>query len=401
MRCEVVPAAAGRHRHARRPSACARWRRCSAATSWRAWTCRAAPPSAAGWSPSAAAFAPRMRRCWSTACTRCRAAVERRRRLRWSSWLALAPFDRRAHELLLDALARSGRLREGEEHLAATARQFEAEGQDWAPDRPCVARRQAAPCRSARSRGGGTSDVRRRRCRAGDRRSRARAGDGAPRLAGRDAVCRPHAAARRCAAGLGDGLAYDIITRLAKLRSMFVIAQGTVFALDERRVGAEDAGRRLDVDYVASGSLRREAGGRLQRDRAARRDAQRARAVGGGVRRPARRHLRGARRDRQPHRRRRSPTRSRWPSATAPSSSRPTRSTPGRRTTAGCGTWCASTARTTSRRAHFFQTAVRLDPTFARPYAGLSFTHFQNAFLGWRERDSRRRAGLPHRLARA
>jgi tetratricopeptide (TPR) repeat protein len=35
---------------------------------------------------------------------------------------------------------------------------------------------------------------------------------------------------------------------------------------------------------------------------------------------------------------------------------------------------------------HFFQTAVRLDPTFARPYAGLSFTHFQDAFLGWSER---------------
>ena len=62
--------------------------------------------------------------------------------------------------------------------------------------------------------------------------------------------------------GLGDGLAYDIITRLAKLRSVFVIAQGTVFALDERRVGAEDAGRRLNVDYVASGSLRRERGAR-------------------------------------------------------------------------------------------------------------------------------------------
>ena len=30
---------------------------------------------------------------------------------------------------------------------------------------------------------------------------------------------------------------------------------------------------------------------------------------------------------------------------------------------------------------HFFAMAVRLDPTFARAYAGLSFTHFQNAFL--------------------
>ena len=30
--------------------------------------------------------------------------------------------------------------------------------------------------------------------------------------------------------------------------------------------------------------------------------------------------------------------------------------------------------------------AVRLDPTFARAYAGLSFTHFQNAFQGWATR---------------
>ena len=38
------------------------------------------------------------------------------------------------------------------------------------------------------------------------------------------------------------------------------------------------------------------------------------------------------------------------------------------------------------RAQHFFSTALRLDPTFARAYAGLSFTHFQNAFLGWSER---------------
>jgi tetratricopeptide (TPR) repeat protein len=36
---------------------------------------------------------------------------------------------------------------------------------------------------------------------------------------------------------------------------------------------------------------------------------------------------------------------------------------------------------------HFFQNAVQLDPTFARAYAGLSFTHFQNAFQGWAKRE--------------
>ena len=32
--------------------------------------------------------------------------------------------------------------------------------------------------------------------------------------------------------------------------------------------------------------------------------------------------------------------------------------------------------------------AVRLDPTFSRAYAGLSFTHFQNAFQGWAKREA-------------
>ena len=38
---------------------------------------------------------------------------------------------------------------------------------------------------------------------------------------------------------------------------------------------------------------------------------------------------------------------------------------------------------------HFFEMAVRLDSTFARAYSGLSFTHFQDAFQHWgdRERD--------------
>ena len=30
---------------------------------------------------------------------------------------------------------------------------------------------------------------------------------------------------------------------------------------------------------------------------------------------------------------------------------------------------------------------MRLDPTFARAYAGLSFAHFQNAFQGWAQRE--------------
>ena len=39
------------------------------------------------------------------------------------------------------------------------------------------------------------------------------------------------------------------------------------------------------------------------------------------------------------------------------------------------------------RAQHFFETAIRLDPGFAGAHAGLSFTHFQNAFQGWSRRQ--------------
>ena len=44
------------------------------------------------------------------------------------TWLELAPFDQRAHECLFKALARRGKIREGEAHLATTIDLFEREG---------------------------------------------------------------------------------------------------------------------------------------------------------------------------------------------------------------------------------------------------------------------------------
>ena len=82
--------------------------------------------------------------------------------------------------------------------------------------------------------------------------------------------------------GAADALAHDVITRLAKLRSMFVIAQGTVFALHERRIGPEEAGRMLNVDYVVSGSVRRVRQAH-HRDGRAGRDADRPDRLGGDL----------------------------------------------------------------------------------------------------------------------
>jgi tetratricopeptide (TPR) repeat protein len=50
---------------------------------------------------------------------------------------------------------------------------------------------------------------------------------------------------------------------------------------------------------------------------------------------------------------------------------------------------------------HFFTAALRLDPTFARAHAGLSFTHFQNAFQGWAQEPGGRDAEVDRAFAAA
>lgn len=295
-------------------------------------------------------------------------------------WLQLAPFERRAHEAMLDALARRGRLREGDEHLAVTARQFEAEAQDWAPLGHAwrAARQRHAPGMSTLS---APAPVRTPIVEPAEGPVTAM-----PRRAsiavmpfaepGRDAAAR---------GGLADGLVHDVITRLAKLRSVFVIAQGTVFALDARNVGAEDAGRALDVDYVASGSLRR-AGGQLNVN-VQLADSRSARIVWAEV----------------------FSTRlgdpfevleeigNRIVSSIASQIEIAERNRAILKAPNSLDAWEAHhrglwhmvrfNGDDNVQARHYFEQAVRLDPGFARPYAGLSFTHFQDAFLGWSDRE--------------
>lgn len=295
-------------------------------------------------------------------------------------WLQLAPFERRAHEAMLEALARRGRLREGDEHLAATARQFEAESQDWAPLGHAwrAARLHHAPGLTALAVQVPDAGL-----------VLAPADAAAPALQRRASIAvMPFAEQARGVAargGLADGLVHDVITRLAKLRSVFVIAQGTVFALDARNVGAEDAGRALDVDYVASGSLRRDAGQVSVNVQLA--DTRSNRIVwaevfatrlgdpfevldeiGNRIVGSIASQIEVAERNRA--------------ILKAPNS---------------LDAWEAyhrglwhmvrfnDDDNLQARR--YFEQAVRLDPGFARPYAGLSFTHFQDAFLGWAERE--------------
>jgi TolB-like protein/tetratricopeptide (TPR) repeat protein len=185
--------------------------------------------------------------------------------------------------------------------------------------------------------------------------------------------------------GIADALAHDIITRLAKLRSMFVIAQGTVFALHERRIGAEEAGRILDVDYVVGGSVRSK-GGRLTVavELAETRSGRIIWAetfnegsddaflvldeIGNRIVASIASEVETTERNR---------------AILRPPNSLDAWEAHHR------GLWhmYRFSKADNDRAQHFFQTAIRLDPTFARAYAGLSFTHWQNAFQGWHGRE--------------
>ena len=290
------------------------------------------------------------------------------------AWLALAPFDQRVHELLLDALARRGRIREGEEHLAATARAFEAEGLDVAPLREAwraarekiTPRIPVAPAMSAAS----NTDA---------------AAAASPRRASIAVMPFDDRGAGTIRGGSADALAHDLITRLAKLRSLFVIAQGTVFALHERNIGPQEAGRMLNVDYVAGGTLQRRGKQltvsiELTETRTARvvwtevysQTMDDALAVlneiGDKIVAAISSEIETIERNR---------------AILKPPSSLDAWEAHHR------GLWhmYRFNRADNDQAQRFFATAVRLDPTFARAYAGLSFTHWQNAFQGWAERE--------------
>ena len=183
--------------------------------------------------------------------------------------------------------------------------------------------------------------------------------------------------------GVADAIAHDVIVRLAKLRSMFVIAQGSTFALRDRGIGPEEAGRMLNVDYVVSGAARR-AGRRLtvNVDLIETRTARIIWAdvfddtisdtldvldeIGDRIVASVAHEIEMVERNR---------------AILKPPASLDAWEAHHR------GLWhMYRFSKTDNERARqFFSQAVELDPTFARAYAGLSFAHFQNAFLGLEE----------------
>jgi DNA-binding SARP family transcriptional activator/Flp pilus assembly protein TadD len=294
-------------------------------------------------------------------------------------WVQLAPFDLEAHRLLLGALARRHRIRDGEEHLAATVRLFEEEALD-----PTALREAWRSARAQRVEAAAAVPLQPDLVSPAGRRASVAV---MPFADGSDA-----ATARR---GLAGALVHDVITRLAKLRSLFVIAQGTVFALHERLVGPEEAGRLLNVDYVAAGTVQTHATRivvtvELVETRTARiiwaetfdRGTEDTFAVldqiGDSIVASIANEIETSEKNR---------------AILIPPSSLDAWEAHHR------GLWHMYRFNKTDNdlAQRFFDLAVRLDPTFSRAYAGLSFTHFQNVFLGWADRD--REVDLAYRAA--
>ena len=285
------------------------------------------------------------------------------------TWLELAPFDERAHAGLFKALARQGGIREAEAHLAATIDLFEREGLDSTTIRTAWREARTATSLAIQEVGEpGTNS----------------AGRGRASIAVMPFIDRSSAPQSR--GGAADALAHDVITRLAKLRSLFVIAQGTVFALHARGVGAEETGRLLNVEYVVSGSTRVQ-GTRLTVT-VELAETRTARIVWAevfdltlddafmvldeiGNRLVA--SIAGEIETLERHR-----------AILKPPSSLDAWGAHHR------GLWHMYQLRQAdnAQARHFFDAALRLDPTFSRAYAGLSFTHFQDAFQNWHDRSA-------------
>jgi TolB-like protein/cytochrome c-type biogenesis protein CcmH/NrfG len=205
------------------------------------------------------------------------------------------------------------------------------------------------------------------------------AGTAAPGERRRSLVVMPFALGAPDDRNLAAGLVQDVITRIAKLRSISVIARGTVFALDARGIRGREAAELLGADYVAGGAVTRfgptvrisvelvDGSGDdilwsetydcraddtlLALDR-----------IGDSIVTALAAVIEAAERSRAVLRNPQSLDA--WESFHR-------------------GLWhmYRFTAIDNERAQEMFRRAVTLDPGFARAYSGLSFTHFQNAFL--------------------
>jgi TolB-like protein/Flp pilus assembly protein TadD len=178
---------------------------------------------------------------------------------------------------------------------------------------------------------------------------------------------------------LADGLTDDVITRIGRTRSLFVVARGSTFKFRAGPYDAREIGRALGVRYVVQGNLQ-ESGKKLRiaavlesaagscelwadhfhrnlDDIFAIQDEIATLVVGA-----VEAEIEGAERER---------------AASLPATSLDAWTAYHR----GCWHMYRFTAADFDRAEHFFGTALQLDPRASRAYAGLSFIHWQRAFL--------------------
>ncbi|HEV7308005.1 transcriptional regulator [Ensifer sp.] len=191
---------------------------------------------------------------------------------------------------------------------------------------------------------------------------------------------------------LGGAIAHDIISKLARLRSLFVIARGSVFAIANEGLEPPEIGRRLGVDYVATGFLEHHDHGIgvtvevaetatahiIWTERFEARSAERlalldevADSIVSSIAAEIENEERNRAILKQPG------SLDAWEAYHR-------------------GLWhmFRFTAEENTRAAEFFHLSTRLDPTFSRAHAGLSFTHWQRAFQRWGDRDAEIREAL-------
>lgn len=293
-------------------------------------------------------------------------------------WVELAPFDGRAHAALLAGLARRGEIGAAEQHLASAERLFQSEDLDFAPLRQAWREiRDQQSGTSLKAQPAGLSMLSQLAAPSGD------AGPVEPSHA--SLAVMPFVDESGARGGLADGFTHDIITRLAKLRDFFVIARGSVFALAEQAIAPEEAGRKLGVDYVATGTVRSLTGRLIVSVELV--EVRTARIVwaetferrpddlfavlddiGDSIVSSVSAEIETVERNRA--------------MLKAPNSLNAWEAY-------HRGLWhmYRFTQAENEQARHFFDKALQLDPTFARAYAGLSFTHWQNAFQRWGDRD--------------
>ncbi|HEU4601946.1 MAG TPA: hypothetical protein VFS24_08255, partial [Steroidobacteraceae bacterium] len=295
-------------------------------------------------------------------------------------WLRLEPFDVRAHEQLVRTLLSNHQSEEAQAHIDRAIRLFDAEQLDSTALRSLL----RAPTASRLS----------------ITRSPPIVEPTSPDPARRATVA---VLPFQCAQGIepadvrriADALVHDVITRIAKLRSIHVVAPASMFTLRERGMSPTGVAEVLGADYIFNGTIR-------------------------GDRTTTRFEVQLVHT---------SPSRVVWGTAydfrrqltfevledlgdkivaciVGQIESNETRRAVLRTPESldawdSChrGLWHAYRFNKLDnlRALHFFETAAQLDPTFSRAHAGISFAHFQTAMQGWDARE----AAVQHAFAAA